>query len=332
LNNNIWHRLKEFTNEVTSTNVLIYGDTKTWKTSRALAQTPGPRVVFDGEGGTDSPVFLQYTSDEDRRFTPGNVRDLIDMVEWLRGGEHPFKTIIIDPVTTFWEMIQWEVLEQTARRKNVNAWEVDTSIAYWGRVKLIWKQFVDKLIQSDMHVVFIARGDNKVDGKGKLLGYKFQAEKNLDGLVHTIVCFRRDGTKRWDVVEGDRNGTLKVGDYRGDNFPLDISPLFASGVTRGVDSPAGAANAVILGEADVNGLKRALMNAVRAIVGDIEPSEVGKVFNATWPEPDKMTQEQFGDAIQTVNDMKAAKLILALNQATGGEYKSKRLASLTKSA
>jgi len=80
--------------------LFLWGDSGVGKTTLAL-QFPKP-VVIDFEGGADLygeafdfDVLRASTADE-----------AMEAVQWLHGHAHPHRTLVIDPITVYWDALQ----------------------------------------------------------------------------------------------------------------------------------------------------------------------------------------------------------------------------------
>jgi len=80
--------------------LFLWGDSGTGKTTLAL-QFPRPAVI-DLEGGADLygdnfgfDVLRASTADE-----------VMEAVQWLLTHAHPYRTLVIDPITIYWDSLQ----------------------------------------------------------------------------------------------------------------------------------------------------------------------------------------------------------------------------------
>ena len=135
--------------------VFVWGDSGAGKTTLAL-QFLKP-VVIDLEGGTDLygdafrfDVLRASTADE-----------VMTAVDWLLGHEHEFRTLVIDPITVYWDALQKKWSDVFLRRnkgsKGYKFEFYDLQPRDWMTIKAEFKELIRKLIALDMDVVVTAR-------------------------------------------------------------------------------------------------------------------------------------------------------------------------------
>lgn len=135
--------------------LFLFGPMNSGKTTSAL-QFP-KAVLIDMERGTDHyektikksrSVVLQTTSPD----------DVISEVKDLLTEKHDYRTLIIDPITIFYQAVQdkWSrVFEKYAKTEKEAALQ-DFGMRYWGRVKSEYKALLRMLFQLDMNVIVTA--------------------------------------------------------------------------------------------------------------------------------------------------------------------------------
>ena len=79
--------------------LFLWGDSGVGKTTLAL-QFPKP-VVIDMEGGADL-YGDDFKFDVLKAVTADQVADAVD---WLRENSHDYRTLILDPVTVYWDAL-----------------------------------------------------------------------------------------------------------------------------------------------------------------------------------------------------------------------------------
>ena len=193
---------------------MMYGDCGSGKTTTAL-QFPRP-VVIDLEGGTDhyGSAFqfdVQKATEAD---------EIVAAVDWLLVNPHPYRTLVIDPITLFWDSLQrkWSqiFLKRNKGSKGHRFEYYDLQPRDWQTVKAEFKEFVRKLIQLDMNVIVTARQKPLYsDGAFmKVIGDTFDGEKSLPYLFDTIIRLSRDDQGRFlGHCLKDRSNSLPVGEF-----------------------------------------------------------------------------------------------------------------------
>lgn len=194
--------------------VLVYGPSGVGKTWFALT-APGPIAVIDTEGGT---AFYAGRVGEGG-LSPFDVlptktfAQVEQAVAYLR--EHPgaYQTLVIDPVTVLYEVLQDAAQERRAEvRRNA---EADLEMLDWQRIKRAWKRLMNEIANLPMHVVVTARqGELKEERTGPngrkesvKVGLRPEAEKSTDYLFDVVVRMEPNRSGGRDaVMEKDRMG------------------------------------------------------------------------------------------------------------------------------
>jgi hypothetical protein len=193
---------KKFPNQKGPIKMLVYGEPGTFKTRRAL-QMPGPLYVIDLECGAgdygdlvdpESSFYLRTKSHTE-------VADALDELLSLPYGS--VGTLIIDPITQIWQSLQNGHVSRTCVRKNKIAEDVHFDVGTWGKLKRGYSDIMAGLLSAPFHVVMTARGKEKIDERGNLLGYGYEGEKSTMYLANVVIECQREG----DVVIKDRTGT-----------------------------------------------------------------------------------------------------------------------------
>lgn len=194
--------------------LFLWGDSGVGKTTLAL-QFPKP-VVIDLEGGADLygeafdfDVLRASTADE-----------AMEAAQWLLGHAHPYRTLVIDPITVYWDALQkkWSdiFLRRNKGSKGYKFEFYDLQPRDWMTVKAEFKDFIRKLIALDMNVIVTARQKVQyADGAFmKAIGETFDGEKSLPYLFDTIVRLYRDEKGRFlGECLKDRSNKLPLGEF-----------------------------------------------------------------------------------------------------------------------
>jgi len=194
--------------------LFLWGDSGAGKTTLAL-QFPKP-VVIDMEGGTelygeafDFDVLRATTADE-----------VMEAVQWLLGNAHAYRTLIIDPITVYWDALQkkWSdiFLKRNKGSKGYKYEFYDLQVRDWMTIKAEFKELIRKLIALDMNVIVTARQKVQyADGQFmKAIGETFDGEKSLPYMFDTIVRLYRDDKGHFlGECLKDRSNKLPQGEF-----------------------------------------------------------------------------------------------------------------------
>jgi len=132
--------------------LFLYGPAGVGKTTAAI-QFPNA-VIIDMEKGTENyqrtitkaeSIVLQTTSPDDVK---NEIKTLINET-------HPYKTLIIDPVTSLYNATQekWSRIFERYATNEKQAQLQDFGMRYWGRVKSDYKAIQRLLMTLDMNVI-----------------------------------------------------------------------------------------------------------------------------------------------------------------------------------
>jgi len=201
--------------------LFIYGNTGVGKTVLSL-QFPKP-VMIDLEGGSDLygkdfKFDVLRPEDENRRIpTPDEVMKSID---WLTTSKHPYLSLILDPVTVYWDALQkkWSdiFLSRNKGSKGFKHEFYDLQVKDWQTIKSEHKEFVRKLIALDMNVVVTAREKTKYKDGGFMVaqGETFDGEKSLPYEFDIVLqMYINAEGKRMAHVKKDRSNRLPLNDF-----------------------------------------------------------------------------------------------------------------------
>lgn len=194
--------------------LFLWGDTGVGKTTLAL-QFPSP-VLIDLEGGAD----LYGDSFDFDVLRASTADEVMNAVRWLRTNQHSYRTLILDPVTVYWESLQKKWSEIFLRRnKSSKGYKFefyDFQPRDWMTIKAEFKQLVRTLVALDMNVVVTARQKLQyADGSFmQAIGETFDCERSVPYLFDTIIRLHRDEKGRFrGECQKDRSKKLPQGDF-----------------------------------------------------------------------------------------------------------------------
>lgn len=212
--------------------LFLWGDSGDGKTTLAL-RFPRP-VVIDLEGGTEHyggvfefDVLKATTADE-----------VMAAVDWLRTHPHPYLTLVIDPITVYWDALQMKWRDIFLKRnKGGKGHNVEFYVLQpkdWVTLKAEFKELLRKLIQLDMNVIITARQKAQYAETGFMrpVGETFDGEKSLPYLFDTILRLYRDETGRFMAQNlKDRSNKFPRGHFEV-SYPVIEQCLGADALTR----------------------------------------------------------------------------------------------------
>jgi hypothetical protein len=177
--------------------LFLWGDSGVGKTTLAL-RFPKP-VVIDLEGGADL-YGDSFKFDVLKANTPDEIMAAVD---WLLTQKHSYRTLIIDPVTVYWDSLQkkWSdvFLKRNKGSKGYKYEFYDLQPRDWLTIKAEFKEFIRKIIALDMNVIVTAREKTKYkEGSFMVaIGETFDGEKTLPYMFDTIVRMYLDEKSRY---------------------------------------------------------------------------------------------------------------------------------------
>jgi len=194
--------------------LFLWGDSGVGKTTLAL-QFPKP-VVIDLEGGTD----LYGDSFSFDVLRASDADEISRAVSWLVANPSDYQTLVIDPVTVYWDALQkkWSdiFLLRNKGTKGHKFEFYDLQPRDWMTLKSEFKALIRQLIQLDMHVIVTARQKPQYADSGfmRVVGETFDGEKSLPYLFDTIVRLYRDEKNRFlGMCLKDRSNRLPTDEF-----------------------------------------------------------------------------------------------------------------------
>ncbi len=127
-----------------------------------------------------------------------------------------FETIVIDPITIFWEALirKWNkiFLARNQTGKGYKSEYYDLQVSDWSTIKDDHSAFLRLLISTRKHVVVTAGAKDKRSGvKGefmKVIGTTWDGEKRLDRSFDTVLRLRQKRGEVIAITEKDRTYSL----------------------------------------------------------------------------------------------------------------------------
>lgn len=136
-------------NRVPRPQIFLWGEAGTGKTRCSLMFGKTAYVAL--ERGAE---FYHDEFDYDE-IKPSNVNEVITSLKFLATGNHDYKTVVIDPLTVLYEMIQDEYMD--AKRAAKGNQSIELSAGDWRIIKPRYFKILDMIRRLDMNVFVIAR-------------------------------------------------------------------------------------------------------------------------------------------------------------------------------
>lgn len=187
--------------------MMLYGPAGVGKTTAAISFPYS--YVIDMERGCDQyaatlkashSVLLQTTSPDEVK---ADIKSLLTE-------KHPYKTLVIDPVTILYGALQekWtRLFEQYEKKPNVSDLQ-DFGPRYWSRVKAEYKGIMRMLMNLDMNLILISHQKDRwsdADGKLKVVGVTIDSMRGDDYIFDYIFYLKKDtGGQRMAMTEKER--------------------------------------------------------------------------------------------------------------------------------
>jgi len=194
--------------------LFLWGDSGSGKTTLSI-QFPGAAVI-DLEDGTAH--YSESFAFDVLKVTEAD--DITAAVDWLLRNSHSYRTLVVDPITLFWDALQkkWSdiFLRRNKGQKGYKFEYYDMGPRDWMAVKAEFKAFIRKLIQLDMNVIVTARQKAQYADSGfmRVIGKTFDGEKSLPYMFDSILRLYRDD-KGGFMAENlkDRSNKLPHGNF-----------------------------------------------------------------------------------------------------------------------
>jgi len=196
--------------------LFLWGGWGVGKTTLAL-QFPKP-VLFDLDGGADL-YGKKYSFDV---IKSSNIVEIKNAIMWIAQNPRKYETIVIDPITVYWESLQkfWSdtFLRRIKGAQNKHEF-FDLQPPQWNTIKQDMKGLFAKLNELNMNIVVTARETTKYKEGSymKKEGIRPDCEKTTPYQFDTVLRLYRENGKYMALAEKDRTQSLPdqpfVADY-----------------------------------------------------------------------------------------------------------------------
>ena len=188
--------------------IFVWGPSGSGKTTLGLS-FPSPALI-DLEGGADlygnrAAFSVVKTTD---------LRTIANAVRWLGSGEHTHETLVVDPISVYWEETQryWQTVFLAAYKgtKADKKEFFELGPKEWAKIKDSYKLFLSRLMALNMNVVVTARAKTKYREGAYMIadGECPDAERNTEYAFDLVLRMTEKNGEYITEVTKDRTGTL----------------------------------------------------------------------------------------------------------------------------
>lgn len=193
--------------------LFLYGDTGTGKTFLSL-QFPSPAVIDLEKGTVPYGKTFNFNVLEAK-----TLKEIHEGIQYLATEKHEYKTLVIDPITMVYEMLQDKWMNIFLERNKKSAGNKQDFYIFqpsdWKTIKDDWKNFIRKILSLDMNIICIARQKPLyADGEFmKVIGDTYDVDRATAYYFDTVIQLKRAGEKRLACVVKDRNNKIGVNTF-----------------------------------------------------------------------------------------------------------------------
>lgn len=193
---------------------LFYGAAGVGKTTAAI-QFPKPYLI-DTERGAENDQYVELLEKAGGAiFQTTDFDELLNEVKTLLTEKHPYKTLIIDPLTTLYADLceKWaNRLARLSKDPNSDGTEFQR---HRDKADIQLKHLLKLLLRLDMNVIVTSHLKikwEKIGGELKEAGNTFDCYKKLDYLFDIVFEIQKMGKERFAVVKKTRIKSFPDGD------------------------------------------------------------------------------------------------------------------------
>lgn len=196
---------------------MLFGEAGVGKTTAAI-QFPKPYLIDTEKGATNDGYVDMIRDRGGATFQTTDFEEMIKEVHTLMTVDHPYQTIIIDPIT----VVYANLLDASARSLADSKDPEGTAFGrHYVKADRRMKHLLNLLLRVDMNVVVTCHAKMVYgDGMAKL-GNTFDGYKKLDYLFDLVLELQKRGKDRYGVVKKTRIATF----CDGDAFPFTYNAL-----------------------------------------------------------------------------------------------------------
>lgn len=186
--------------------MFLFGPSGVGKTLASLA-FPSAYIIDCEKGCENYPDIIKASGSV--ILQSNDSEEITEQIELLLTEKHPYKTLIIDPVTVLYLSIQDKWLKKFEREaidsgKTKNADMQDFGMRYWGKVKRDYKAVQRLIARLDMNVIVTAHQKDVYGANMSKMGVTFDSMKGDDYFYDFVFRLEKRGKDRYAVTEKQR--------------------------------------------------------------------------------------------------------------------------------
>lgn len=184
--------------------MFIYGQAGVGKTTTAIS-FPNCYVI-DTEHGAENAQYVDLIKKNNGAiFQSSDFKEILTEVKALRSETHPYKTLIIDPITT--------VYNNLADIYSVKNGKDNTEYGkHTGAAKKDMKRLFDLLLDLDMNLILTAHSKKEYGDGMTVLGHTFDFFAGAEFMFDLLLEIRKIGKQRFGRVIKTRIKTFEEGE------------------------------------------------------------------------------------------------------------------------
>lgn len=188
----------------------FYGGAGVGKTTAAI-QFPAPYLI-DSERGAENDQYVNVLSKKGGAiFQTSDFNDLINEVRILLIEKHPYKTLIIDPLTNIYK----DLIDKAELKYGSDFGR------HYVKANKMMDQLLNLLIRLDMNVIITSHQKNEYGNNMAVLGQTFDCYKKLDYLFDLVFEIQKRGKDRVAVIKKSRIESFPDGEC----FPFSYNEI-----------------------------------------------------------------------------------------------------------
>jgi hypothetical protein len=186
---------------------LMFGPAGSGKTTAAI-QFPRPYLI-DTERGAENRQYVELLEKAGGAyFGTADFEEMLTEVTSLLSEKHPYRTVIIDPITVVYN----DLLNKSAAEIKRTAKEKDATGTEFGRHYALadskMRHLLNLLLRLDMNVIITCHAKTLYGENLTKLGETFDGYKKLDYLFDLVIEIQKRGVSRVGVIRKTRIETL----------------------------------------------------------------------------------------------------------------------------